>query len=127
MLLQSHNGELALLPALPDAWKNGSISGIKARGNFTVAITWKDGKLLKATITSVLGGPCRVSAPQPIKVVEVAAKKSTGINANKLNTSYGQTPYEKEAQTKLAELAVPERYSVEFVSEKGKVYTVVPL
>jgi len=65
MLLQSHNGSLALLPALPDAWKDGSISGIKARGNFTVAIDWKEGKLSKATIISVLGGPCRISATMP--------------------------------------------------------------
>ncbi|OQP67599.1 glycosyl hydrolase family 95 catalytic domain-containing protein [Niastella populi] len=127
MLLQSHNGALALLPALPGAWTNGSISGIKARGNFTVAIDWKDGKLSKATITSVLGGPCRVSAPQPIKVVEVAAKKANGANTNKLNTTYGLPPYKKNIQAKLTELNVGERYSVEFVTEKGKVYTVVPL
>jgi len=127
MLLQSHNGELALLPALPDAWKNGSIKGIKARGNFTVAIDWKDGKLSKATITSVLGGPCRISASQPVKVVEVAAKQSTGSNANSLNTSYGNAPYEKDQQAKLVGLDVPVRYSVDFVTEKGRVYTVVPV
>lgn len=127
MLLQSHNGELALLPALPDAWKNGSISGIKARGNFTVAINWKEGKLTKATIKSNLGGSCRISAPYPIKVVEVAAKKAAGSNSNKLNTVYGQPPYKKNEQAKLTELKVTEGYSVEFVSEKGKLYTVAPL
>ena len=127
MLLQSHNGELALLPALPDAWKNGSISGIKARGNFTVAIDWKDGKLSKAAVTSVLGGPCRISAPQPIKVVGVAAKKANGANTNKLNTTYGLPPCKKNEQAKLTELNMGERYSVEFVTEKGEVYTVVPL
>lgn len=127
LLLQSHNGELALLPALPDAWKNGSIKGIKARGNFTVAIDWKDGKLSKATITSVLGGPCRISAPQPVKVVEATSKKSTGSNANNLNTSYGQPPYEKNQETKLVDLKSPEQYSVDFVTEKGRTYTVVPV
>jgi alpha-L-fucosidase 2 len=125
MLLQSHNGELALLPALPDAWKNGSISGIKARGNFTVSIDWAAGKLSKARVVAVLGGRCRISAPQPIKVLEVPAKKATGNNANKLNTSYGQPPYEKDQQAKLTELNVPERYTVEFTAEKGRVYTVV--
>jgi alpha-L-fucosidase 2 len=125
MLLQSHNGELALLPALPDVWKNGSISGIKARGNFTVTISWKEGKLSKATITSNLGGPCRISAPQPIKIIEVTAKKQAGDNTNKLNTSYGQPPYKKAEQAKLTELDVPKRYTVDFVTEKGKVYTVV--
>jgi alpha-L-fucosidase 2 len=125
MLLQSHNGELALLPALPDAWKNGSIRGIKGRGNFTVAIDWKEGKLSKATIVAVLGGPCRISAPYPIKVIEVASKKATGNNANRLNTSYGQPPYEKSQQAKLTELQIPERYTIDFVTEKGKTYTIV--
>jgi alpha-L-fucosidase 2 len=127
LLLQSHNGELALLPALPDAWKNGSIKGIKARGNFTVAIDWKEGKLSKATITSVLGGPCRISSPYPVKVVEVVSNKSTGSNANELNTSYGQPPYEKEPKATLVDLKVPERYTVDFVTEKGRVYTVMPV
>jgi alpha-L-fucosidase 2 len=127
MLLQSQHGELALLPALPDAWKTGSIKGIKARGNFTVTMDWKEGKLSKAIITSVLGGLCRVSAPYPIKVVEVTAKKATGTNANKLNTSYGQPPYEKDQQAKLTTLNVAARYTIDFVTEKGRVYTVVPL
>jgi alpha-L-fucosidase 2 len=127
MLLQSHNGELALLPALPDAWKNGSISGIKARGNFTVAINWKEGKLSKATVTSVLGGPCRISAPQPIKVVEVTSKKANGGNVNKLHTTYGLPPYKKNEQAKLTELNAAERFTIEFVSEKGRKYTVVPV
>lgn len=125
LLLQSHNGELALLPALPDAWKNGSIKGIKARGNFTVAIDWKEGKLTKATITSNLGGLCRISAPYPVKVVEVTAKASSGDNANKLNTSYGLPPYKKNEQAKLVELNEQARYTIEFDTKKGGVYTVV--
>jgi alpha-L-fucosidase 2 len=127
MLLQSHNGELALLPALPDAWKNGSISGIKARGNFTVAINWKEGKLSKATITSNAGGVCRVSAPHPIKVMEVTAKASSGANANPLNSSYGSPPYKKNEQAKLVSLETPQRYTIEFDTKKEKVYTIVAL
>jgi len=60
MLLQSHTGTIELLPALPDIWPSGSISGIKARGNFEVAMQWKDGKLTKATILSKAGGDCRI-------------------------------------------------------------------
>lgn len=60
MLLQSHMGFIQLLPALPDAWKNGSISGICAKGNFEVDLSWKDGQLAEATIFSKAGEPCTV-------------------------------------------------------------------
>jgi alpha-L-fucosidase 2 len=58
-------------------------------------------------------------------VREVAAKKATGSNANPLNTTYGQPPYEKDKQATVMELKVPERFTIEFLAEKGKVYTVV--
>lgn len=60
MLLQSHMGFIQLLPALPDAWRNGSITGICAKGNFEVSISWKEGKLEKATFLSKSGAPCKV-------------------------------------------------------------------
>ena len=60
MLLQSHMGFVQLLPALPDAWKDGSIYGICAKGNFEIDITWKDGLLKEATILSKAGQNCIV-------------------------------------------------------------------
>lgn len=60
MLLQSQTGELHLLPALPDAWSDGSVKGLCARGAFVVDIWWKGGRLQKAAVTSRLGGQCTV-------------------------------------------------------------------
>ncbi len=60
MLLQSQTGAIQLLPALPDAWQSGSITGIRARGNFTVDVKWKNGKLTMSKILSGSGAPCTI-------------------------------------------------------------------
>ena len=60
MLLQSYHGEIHLLPALPGAWPEGTVSGLRARGGFTVDMTWADGQLTEATITSQHGQTCKV-------------------------------------------------------------------
>ncbi|MEO8404182.1 MAG: glycoside hydrolase family 95 protein [Chitinophagaceae bacterium] len=127
MLLQSHNGELCLLPALPLAWKTGYIKGIKARGNFRVSINWKENKLTSATIYSGNGGICRISSLQPVKVVETKSGTAKGVNSNPLNITYGKPPYQKNEKASLVELNVPVRYTIDFITVKGKTYTIVPL
>ncbi len=63
MLIQSHEGAIRLLPALPDEWKNGSFKGLSARGGFVVSAAWKDGLVSTLDITSKLGGKCTVLMP----------------------------------------------------------------
>ena len=99
MLLQSNSGYINLLPALPDAWSDGSVEGLVARGNFELSYDWADGKLNQAQIVSNKGGECQVQysgiASATItdsdgKVVETT-KVSGKANRVSFNTEEGKT------------------------------------
>ena len=66
MLLQSHDGAVHLLPALPDTWTEGEVKGLQARGAFTVDIKWNGGELQEAAITSKIGGMLRLRSYVPL-------------------------------------------------------------
>jgi alpha-L-fucosidase 2 len=78
MLLQSHEGDVTLLPALPKAWSHGSVTGLRARGGFEVDLAWKDGQIAWAAIRSTRGGPCRVRYGE--KVLELTTEGGRSYN-----------------------------------------------
>ena len=72
-LLQSHAGEISLLPALPTGWSSGSVRGLRARGGYEVDIAWRDGKLTDATIHSANAGPAKLRYSSRTREVKLAS------------------------------------------------------
>lgn len=70
MLVQSHDGEIHLLPALPAAWGSGRLRGFCARGAFTVDIEWRDGRLTSAAVRSQKGGECRLRYGDEVRTLK---------------------------------------------------------
>jgi alpha-L-fucosidase 2 len=126
MLMQSHLGELYLLPALPDEWKDGSIQGIKGRGGFEIALDWTGGKIKKALITSTLGGNCRIRSAVPLKVLEASSTPATGENPNPLLVTPKPVSFIDHSKNTKANPDAGKGYAIDFVTEKGKTYTLVP-
>ena len=84
MLMQSDDGAIFILPALPDVWKNGSIKGLRTRGGFDIeSLEWKDGEISKLVIKSNLGGNCRIRSYTKLRIEGTTSLKlAKGENQN---------------------------------------------
>jgi alpha-L-fucosidase 2 len=80
MLLQSHNGEIHLLPAVPKAWPSGSVKGMRARGGFEVDVAWKENNLITAVVRSLTGTSCKVRHSD--QVVALHLKPGAAVRLN---------------------------------------------
>lgn len=80
-LIQSHDGEISLLPALPPSWTKGSVTGLKARGGFEVSMSWDNGSLVNCDIVSVLGNRCVVRYGEKTRELEISAGESISLTA----------------------------------------------
>ncbi|HEX2585514.1 MAG TPA: hypothetical protein VHL14_10295, partial [Steroidobacteraceae bacterium] len=93
MLLQSQNSELHLLPALPSAWKSGSVSGLVGRGNFVVNMKWSRGQLDEAEVYSRIGGPCTLRSSHSFVIKETQQHSAPSKQGHVLsfNAKLGKT------------------------------------
>lgn len=124
MFVQSHDAAIHILPALPDVWKNGSITGLRARGGFEIiSLEWKNGEVSKLVLKSTLGGNCRLRVHGSLASKDVTLAEAKGKNPN----PFYQTPEIKapliSPKAKLNKVDVKPSAVYEFNSTAGKVYT----
>lgn len=126
MLVQSHDGAIHLLPALPDVWQQGTLKGIRCRGGFTLdEIAWKKGKLQKAAFTSTIGGTLRLRTAVPIYLNGEKLEPTTESMCN--NQLLQPQPIRRPLIAANAPLSVPEypaTYVYDIETEAGKQYVV---
>ncbi|QIK61098.1 glycoside hydrolase family 95 protein [Dysgonomonas sp. HDW5A] len=121
MFVQSHDGFIYILPALPSVWKTGSIKGLVARGGFVIDIDWKDGKVESLKIVSKNGGSCRLKVNSPLQ--GNGLKQAKGINTNPLYSTpeVKQPIISDKAQPSIA--SDKKSYTYDLKTEQGKTYT----
>lgn len=124
MLLQSHDGAVHLLPALPDAWPDGYVEGLQARGGFEIEeMHWKDGKITRVKLHSGLGGLCRLRLPGPLKLQgEGSLKPADGENTNPYYHMPDTPAPIISSQAKLNELQLEPTVLFDLMTEPGETY-----
>jgi alpha-L-fucosidase 2 len=128
MLMQSADGAVHLLPALPDVWKiKGSISGLRARGGYEIlSMQWKDGKVVKAVVKSWIGGNLRVRVPNKMTLDKSQVlKTATGANPNWFYQTEETPSPIISSQAVITSPALRETFLYDIQTSKGKTYTLV--
>ena len=123
MLLQSHDGAVHLLPALPDAWAEGEVNGLRARGAFVVDMKWSKGELTEAAIFSRIGGKLRLRSYVPLRGDGLFA--ATGECDNDLlKPAVIRDPLKSEELTEFKQIPIRKVYEYDIMTVPGKIYKV---
>lgn len=121
MLVQSHDGCVSLLPALPDAWSVGEVKGLMTRGGFEIQdMVWKDGKITQLVIRSKMGGNLRLRFNAPVK----GLKQAKGANKNPFFALYDSQPMVSHAKVSLNDIVLPRTWLYDVPTKAGQVITI---
>ena len=121
MLLQSHDGAVHLLPALPDDWKDGDVKGLRARGGFVVDEQWKKGELQTVTIQSTIGGTLRLRSYVPLTGKELTPAEGACPNPL-LAPAEIREPIKSAALSDFQSLPIRKVYEYDVNTQAGKTY-----